>query len=83
METIVAGISAGQWDPSTPCTGIDVRALVNHLVTGNPHFAALISGLPVPDGDEDHLGAEPAKAFRVAAASLTAALGAPGVLDRT
>jgi uncharacterized protein (TIGR03086 family) len=82
-ETIVAGISAGQWGAPTPCTDVDVRALVNHLVTGNLHFASLISGLPVPDGDEDHLGTEPAGAFRAAAASLTTALGAPGVLDRT
>ncbi len=37
----------------------------------------------MPDGDEDHLGAEPAVAFRAAAASLTTALGAPGVLGRT
>jgi uncharacterized protein (TIGR03086 family) len=83
VEAIVAGISAGQWGAPTPCTDVDVRALVNHLVTGDLHFASLISGLPVPDGDEDHLGAEPAEACRAAAASLTAALGAPGVLDRT
>jgi uncharacterized protein (TIGR03086 family) len=82
-EAIVAGISAGQWGAPTPCTDVDVRALVNHLVTGNLHFASLIFGLPVPDGDEDHLGTEPAEAFRAAAASLTTALGAPGVLDRT
>ena len=82
-EAIVAGISAGQWGAPTPCTDVDVRALVNHLVTGNLHFAALISGSLVPEGEEDHLGAEPAEAFRVAAACLTSALGAPGVLDRT
>jgi uncharacterized protein (TIGR03086 family) len=81
-EAIVAGISAGQWGAPTPCAAVDVRALVNHLVTGDLHFASLISGLPVPDGDEDHLGTDPAGAFRAAAAGLTAALGAPGALDR-
>ena len=82
-EAIVAGIPSGQWGAPTPCAGVDVRALVNHLVTGNLHFASLISGIPAPDGDEDHLGADPAEAFRAAAASLTTALGVPGVLDRT
>lgn len=82
-EAVIAGIPAGKWGAPTPCTGVDVRTLVNHLVTGNLHFASLISGTPAPDGDEDHLGADPAEAFRAAAASLTTALGAPGVLDRT
>jgi uncharacterized protein (TIGR03086 family) len=82
-EIIVAGISAGQWDAPTPCTGVDVRALVNHLVAGNLHFAALVEGALRPDRDADLLGAEPAGAFRSAAAVLTAALGTPGVLDRT
>ena len=81
-EVIIAGVPAGLWHAPTPCPGVDVRALVNHLVTGNLHFAALVAGLPGPDGDEDHLGADPAGAFRVAAASLVAALDAPGVLDR-
>ena len=82
-ETIVAGISAGQWGGPTPCTGVDVRALVNHLVAGNLHFVSLVHGTPRPDGDVDLLGAEPAEAFRTAAASLTTALGSPRMLDRT
>ncbi len=98
-ETIVAGISADQWDAPTPCTGVDVRALVDHLVAGNLHFAALVQGTPRPDRDADLLGteprgpaeppepAEPAEVFRSAAAvltaALTAALGTPGMLDRT
>jgi hypothetical protein len=41
-ETIVAGIAPGQWGAPTPCTGLDVRTLVNHLVTGNLLFAALV-----------------------------------------
>jgi uncharacterized protein (TIGR03086 family) len=101
-EAIVAGISADQWDAPTPCTGVDVRALVDHLVAGNLHFAALVRGTPRPDRDADLLGteprgpaeppepakpAEPAEVFRSAAAvltaALTAALGTPGMLDRT
>ena len=94
-EAIVAGISADQWDAPTPCTGVDVRALVDHLVAGNLHFAALVHGTPRPDRDADLLGTEPpeppeppepAEVFRSAAtaltAALTAALGTPGTLDR-
>jgi uncharacterized protein (TIGR03086 family) len=81
--TIVAGISAGQWDAPTPCTGLDVRVLVNHLVAGNLRFVSLVDGTPPPDGDADLLGANPAEAFRAAAARLTTALGSPGMLERT
>jgi uncharacterized protein (TIGR03086 family) len=81
-QAIIAGISAGQWDAPTPCAGIDVRGLVNHLVTGNLRFAALITGAVAPDGAPDVLGAEPAEAFRSAAARLVTALGTPGMLDR-
>ena len=80
-EAIIAGIPAGQWNAPTPCAGVDVRGLVNHLVAGNLYFAALITGAAIPDGDADLLGGEPAEAFRAAAAGLVTALGTPGVLD--
>jgi uncharacterized protein (TIGR03086 family) len=82
-ETVVAGISADQWDAPTPCSGLDVRDLVNHLVAGNLSFASLVHGTPRPDSGADFLGAKPADAFRAAAASLTSALGAAGMLERT
>lgn len=82
-ETIVAGITAAQWGAPTPCTGLDVRTLVNHLVTGNLLFAALVTGTPPPDRDADHLGDDPVGAFRRAAAALRDAFARPGVLERT
>lgn len=82
-ETVVAGIGADQWNLPTPCTGVDVRALVNHLVAGNLYFASLVDETPRPDSDADFLGAEPVETFRTTAASLTTALGTPGMLDRT
>ena len=81
--TIVAGISAGQWDRPTPCTGVDVRGLVNHLVAGNLSFVSLVAGTSRPDGEADLLGAQPVEAFRAACASLLTALRTPGMLDRT
>jgi uncharacterized protein (TIGR03086 family) len=82
-ETIVAGITPGQWGAPTPCTGLDVRTLVNHLVTGNLLFAALVTGTPPPDRDADHLGDDPVGAFLRAAAALRDAFAQPGVLEKT
>jgi hypothetical protein len=47
-EAIVAGISADQWDAPTPCTGVDVRALVDHLVAGNLLSTTLVDGMASP-----------------------------------
>jgi uncharacterized protein (TIGR03086 family) len=82
-ETIVAGITAGQWSWPTPCTGLDVSNLVNHLVTGNLLFGALVTGAPPPDRDADHLGGDPLGAFRRAGAALRDAFAQPGVLEKT
>ena len=79
-ERIVAGVGAGQWSDPTPCTGLDVRTLVNHLVSGNLLFAALVHGTPPPERGADHLGDDPLAAFRAATAKLTSAFATPGVL---
>jgi uncharacterized protein (TIGR03086 family) len=81
-ERIVAGIRAGQWALPTPCDGVDVRALVNHLVVGNLAFAALAGGTEPPSRDGDHLGEDPLGAFRASARLLAAALAAAGVAER-
>jgi Mycothiol maleylpyruvate isomerase N-terminal domain len=47
-ETIVAGIAPGQWGAPTPCTGLDVRTLVNHPVAGDLIFAARVTATPLP-----------------------------------
>lgn len=80
-EAIVAGIQPGQWQAPTPCTGLDVRAVVNHLVSGNLLFAAIIRGEPPPDRDADHLGTDPVAAFRGAGARLREAFARPGVME--
>jgi uncharacterized protein (TIGR03086 family) len=82
-ERIVAGIRQDQWGLPTPCDGVDVRGMVNHLVAGNIAFAALISGTEPPDRDADHLGDEPVGAFRASDGLLAAALRTPGVQERT
>jgi uncharacterized protein (TIGR03086 family) len=82
-ERIVAGIRADQWYMPTPLDGVDVHALVNHLVIGNLAFAALVTEMEPPTGDADHLGDDPRGAFRAAAGRLTAALRTPGMEART
>jgi uncharacterized protein (TIGR03086 family) len=82
-ERIVAAIGPDQWGLPTPCDGVDVRALVNHLVAGNLAFAALVTGAEPPLRDADHLGEEPLAAFRASDGLLAAALRAPGVRERT
>jgi hypothetical protein len=69
-ETVVAGIRAGQWAAPTPCTELDVRGVLNHLVSGNLLFAALVRGEPLPDRAEDHLDGDPLAAFQRAAGGL-------------
>jgi len=79
-ETVVAGIRAGQWAAPTACTELDVRGVLNHLVSGNLLFAALVRGEPLPDRAEDHLDGDPLAAFQRAAGELREAFAAPGAL---
>ena len=48
-ERIVAGIGPGQWPDPTPCTELNVRGVLNHLVSGNLLFAALVRKDPPPE----------------------------------
>lgn len=82
-DQIVSGIRAGQWAVPTPCRGLDVRAVVGHLVAGQLVFAARVQGLPIPDRAADHLGEDPAVAFRRSGQALRQAFGQPGALRET
>lgn len=80
-DGVVAGIRPGQWSGPTPCTELSVRDVVNHLVSGNLAFAALVRGEPLPDPGADHLGDDPLVAFRRAGQELREAFARPGALD--
>ena len=64
---IVAGIPPDRWHDFTPCEGWDVRALVNHVVSGNLWAAELASGATIDEvGDRldgDLLGSDPALSY--------------------
>ncbi len=80
-EIIVAGLRPDRWSAPTPCTDLDVWAVLNHPVSGNLLFAAIVGETPPPKRGADHLGADPLAAYQRAAGELRAALAAPGVLE--
>ena len=82
---IVAGIPPGRWHAGTPCQGWDVRALLNHVVSGNLWAAELAAGATIEGvGDRldgDVLGPDPARSYDASAAAAAAAFRGPGALD--
>jgi uncharacterized protein (TIGR03086 family) len=80
-EAVVAGVRADQWAAPTPCTELDARGVLNHLVRGHVLFVAIIRDGPRPAPGTDHLGSDPPAAFRQAATELREAFAAPGVLE--
>jgi uncharacterized protein (TIGR03086 family) len=83
VDRLIAGVEAHQWTSPTPCTEWNVRAVVDHLVSGNLYFAALVRDEPRPDRNPEQLADDPIDAYRSAAATMRAAFAAPGVLERT
>jgi uncharacterized protein (TIGR03086 family) len=82
---VVAGIPASRWHASTPCAGWDVRALLNHLVSGNWWAAELAAGATIESvGDRldgDVLGSDPLASYRASAEAAAAVFRRPGALD--
>ncbi len=83
VDHLIAGIRDDQWSAPTPCTDWTVHDLVNHLVGVSLVFAALLRDQVPPGLGTDHLGDDPAAAYRDAGATVQAAFDQPGVLERT
>jgi uncharacterized protein (TIGR03086 family) len=81
----VAGVRPGQWNDPTPCAEYDVRALVNHVVSGNYWVAPLVEGSSIADvGDKydgDVLGDDALAAYDRSAGEAAAAFNAPGAME--
>jgi uncharacterized protein (TIGR03086 family) len=82
---VVAAIPPDRWQAGTPCSEWTVRALVNHLVSGNLWAAELGTGATVEEVgqrlDGDVLGSDPAAAYAASAGLAVAAFSRPGGLQ--
>jgi uncharacterized protein (TIGR03086 family) len=85
-RVFVAGVLAEQWSLSTPCPEWDVRALVNHIVTGNFWAAELGEGKTIEEvGDRldgDVLGEHPSSVYEASADLAKAVFRTPGAMER-
>src|SRR5947199_6477965 len=81
----VTSVKDGQWHDPTPDEEWDVRALVNHVVSGNFWVAPLVAGQTIEEvGDRfdgDLLGDDPAAAYRQSAKEAAAAFNAQGAMQ--
>jgi uncharacterized protein (TIGR03086 family) len=81
----VAGTNLDQMGDPTPCEGWDVRALLNHIVSGNEWAAELAAGKTIDEvGDRldgDVVGDDPVAAYDASADRAAAAFNAPGALE--
>lgn len=80
---LVQGVSPDQLTAATPCTELDVRALLSHVIEGSRFFAALLRGQPRPAPLPDVPAAGFGPAFAAAAADMREAFAGPGVLEQT
>lgn len=84
-DATIAGVGKDQWQLRTPCEDWDVRAVVNHVVSGNLWVRPLMTGQTIEDVgsrlDGDVLGSDPLGAYRRSADEAQAAFGAEGAME--
>jgi uncharacterized protein (TIGR03086 family) len=82
---IVAAVKPDQLARATPCAEWDVRALLNHTISGVHMFddAAQEKEFDTSRFAQDLVGSDPADNYEQGAAKLKETVGQPGVLDRT
>ncbi len=82
----VAGIRPDQWSLPSACSDWDVRALTNHLVSGNFWVSPLVAGDTIESvGDRldgDLLDQDPLGVYDASAAEAAMAFRAPGAMER-
>jgi uncharacterized protein (TIGR03086 family) len=84
-RTVVAGVGREQWSAATPCDGWDVKALLNHLVSGNLWAAELGGGATIEEVgdllDGDVLGDDALVTYEASAQVAAAIFEVPGALE--
>ncbi|MEU8896478.1 TIGR03086 family metal-binding protein [Nocardia sp. NPDC048505] len=80
--TIVEAVTAAQLAAPTPCRDWDVRAVLNHTVSGMHRVAAALSGMGA-ERDDEWVGSDPQGAYAAAAEIDRAAWHRPDALAAT
>jgi uncharacterized protein (TIGR03086 family) len=76
---VIAGIRRDQLDNPTPCAELTVRGVLEHMIAGATAFAAAYRGVEAVPVDTS----DPVAGVQTALGDLTAAMSAPGALERT
>lgn len=85
---IVVAVRPDQLSRPTPCPGLDVRAMIEHLVQGNLRFAKVADGEPYLAGDDGteevagEVGDDPVASLAASVGRVAEAWRRPGVLDQ-
>lgn len=81
---LVANVTPEQLGLPTPCSGFDVKELLNHIVTGNHMLALVGDGKEASYGDEpDMVGNDPLGAYKQSAEAAFAAWSDPAKMNQT
>jgi uncharacterized protein (TIGR03086 family) len=86
QDSVVAALrwaEEDQWTEQTPCPDWDVRALVDHLITGNERFVVRLAG-EQPGPPPDRSGAttrDLVEAYEQTNVEVLEAFGRPGVMQ--
>jgi uncharacterized protein (TIGR03086 family) len=85
VDGLIGAVPPDGWDAPTPCTEWDVRALVNHIVSGCLILTAATRAddTDQPDWTSDKLGDDPLGAFRQSEQTFGAVMSEPEALTRT
>ncbi|MCW2643576.1 MAG: hypothetical protein JWP76_5882 [Dactylosporangium sp.] len=85
-DRLIAGIGDGQWQYPTPCTQWNVHDLVDHLVSVNRRFSAMLRGEQPPGGgaqDASRGDGDLVAAYRDSGDRMLTAFRRPGVFEQT
>jgi uncharacterized protein (TIGR03086 family) len=78
-QRIIEGIRPDQMGNATPCTDLDVRGVLEHMLGGGAMLGAIFTGTP---GAPLELGDQPASAVKQMSEQLLVALEAPGLMEK-